>query len=581
MIQWWRVNSSRRTGLMILVFIAFLLPCLLFSVLQYHSLNGMERKTMIEVQDSLRQRLQDISLRTRASLEALAVQIMGPVYAGDIEQEKLQDIQQQLTSIWESHAEFDLAFVVVDCPCQKRQFAVFASDAGVHGFSSESFKTNLDAQAVIGLFNNASLLLNGSGQGPRDALFEQSSCGLLQNGSDGARAFVFLAILTTDRASQIGFSGIRLKPSFLTGQLLPRMIAEAATSENGSRSEPGAVVSVLDESGRDVYVNRAGPRHREISLPFSPALRQWKLGIGYQDNTVAGLARAQFRQSLILTILGLGVLLIGLALVLRTAARELNLAQAKETFVGNVSHELKTPLALIRLFGETLEMGRVDNLDEARYYGKIISRESGRLTSLINNILDFSRIEAGRRQYQSVQSDLGEICEQVLQSYEYQLHKEGFELSKRIDSRLPPILVDPEAITQAIINLLNNAMKYSARTRRIDVGVRQQGQNLLVEITDSGIGIARAEQRKIFEKFYRVSTGLVQETRGTGLGLAIVKHIVEAHRGKILVDSVPGKGSRFTIVLPIDASKRAPAAAPGTTGAQAQRGYSVAQNPHN
>src|SRR5262249_60048344 len=167
------------------------------------------------------------------------------------------------------------------------------------------------------------------------------------------------------------------------------------------------------------------------------------------------------------------------------------------------------------------------------------------------------RIEAGRRQYQVVDSDIGEILHEVLERYEYQLQSEGFEVSKEIASPLPPTLVDREAMAQAILNLLNNAMKYSGSVKRIAVRAEQRGQNVAIEIADSGIGIARAEQRRIFDKFYRVSTGLVHDTRGTGLGLAIVIHIVEAHRGRISFDSVPGKGSRFTILLPVDKAEDA------------------------
>ena len=149
-------------------------------------------------------------------------------------------------------------------------------------------------------------------------------------------------------------------------------------------------------------------------------------------------------------------------LVLRATRRELKLVEAKGTFVSNVSHELKTPLALIRLFGETLEMGRVNSEEEMRDYGRIINRESSRLTHLINNILDFSRIEAGRRKYQFVETDIGQLVDEVLESYEYQLTAAGFEVTKETQPGLPPTLLDPEAMAQALLNLLNNAIKYSA-----------------------------------------------------------------------------------------------------------------------
>ena len=582
MVTRWRGKLSRRTGLAVLAFFAFLLPCLLLSFLQYKSLRGLERKTRIEVEENLRQTLQEISLRTRAALEGVAVEAMRPVTASDTEREDLELIDQQLIKVREGRPEIDLAFIVVQCSCQKRQFAAFASDGGAHHVTGDDFKTNVDARTVIELFNNASLL-SGPGQGPRDGLFEQSSCGLLQDDSGEARTFVLLPLLSNDAATEIGFTGVRLRNSFLIGQLLPRTVAGVLNSGGSNGAGPGPVITVVDEKGTGIYASRSGSRPREITMPFSPALRQWKLGIGYADTSAARMARAQFRQNVLLTAAGLSLLLIGLMLVLRTARRELKLAEAKGTFVSNVSHELKTPLALIRLFGETLEMGRVKDLEEARDYGRIISRESGRLTSLINNILDFSRIEAGRRQYQFVETDIGQLVNEVLQSYEHHLQSNGFEVTLDIASPLQQVPIDREAMGQAILNLLSNAMKYSTGVKQIDVRVQQRDQTLAIEIADHGIGIARAEQRKIFDKFYRVSTGLVHETRGTGLGLAIVKHVVEAHSGDILVDSVPGKGSRFTILLPIDNGIASIARERDSRPSQgpAREEYTIAENPHH
>lgn len=304
-------------------------------------------------------------------------------------------------------------------------------------------------------------------------------------------------------------------------------------------------------------------------------------GIGYPDATVAALARTQFRQNLLFIALGLALLVLGLAVALRATRRELKLVEAKETFVSNVSHELKTPLALVRLFAETLEMGRVKNEEEMRDFGRIINRESNRLTQIINNVLDFSRIEAGRRKYQLVETNIAEVIEEALQSYEYQLKSSGFEVTTAIQSELPPALVDREAMTQAVLNLLNNAIKYSTDVKQIDVRIEQRGETLAVEIADRGVGIPRSEHRRIFEKFYRISIGMVHETKGSGLGLAIVRHIVEAHRGEILVDSAPGKGSRFTMLLPIARSETVSVAESLVPEATSPGGYSIAENPHH
>ncbi|HEV8485573.1 MAG TPA: HAMP domain-containing sensor histidine kinase [Blastocatellia bacterium] len=571
---------SHRTGLIVLAVLAVLLPGLLFSIVQYRSLADLESKTRVAVQESLRQTLQGVSVRTKEKLEALAVEALGHIGAAKMEQEKLDDIELRLNDIKQSHPEINLAFVVVHCPCEKRQFAVFAFEGGVDRVTPEQFKASTEARTAIDTFNNASLL-HASTQIAQGALFEQSSCALFPNSGDAAQLFVFLPLLSTDGKGQIGFAGFTLRSSFLKEQLLPQTIREVLNNADTGRSESGAVITVLDENQGEVYASRSGRRSHEISLPFSPVLRQWKLDIGYPDTTVAALARSQFRQNLAFTLLALALLTLGLALMLRATRRELKLVEAKGTFVSNVSHELKTPLALIRLFGETLEMGRVNNKEEMREYGRIISRESSRLTHLINNILDFSRIEAGRRKYRFVETDINQMIEEVLQSCEYQLKNAGFEVTKETQPGLPPVPLDREAMAQAILNLLNNAIKYSADVKRIEVSAQQRGHQLAIEVTDYGIGIPRSEQRKIFEKFYRVSTGLVHDTRGSGLGLAIVRHIIDAHRGEIIVESAPGKGSRFTILLPIEKAEGVVVTESYRTDAASTGGYGIAENPHH
>jgi signal transduction histidine kinase len=213
---------------------------------------------------------------------------------------------------------------------------------------------------------------------------------------------------------------------------------------------------------------------------------------------------------------------------------------------------------------------------------------------LINNILDFSRIEAGRRQYQFAETDVAEVVTEVMQSYERQMTNAGFEAQTNIQDNLPPALIDREALAQAVLNLVDNAIRYSDQAKRIEVSVCMRGGDIAIEIADHGIGIPRAEHQRIFEKFYRVSTGLVHDTKGSGLGLAIVKHIVEAHRGRVVVESAPGKGSRFTIRLPVIGSETTetapeplnPGAATGASTANPANpanpgGYSIAENPHH
>ena len=580
MISRARTNSSHRNRLIVLAILAVLLPALLFSAVQYRSLTDLESKTRVAVQDNLRQTLDGVSRGTKVRLEAIAADSLGSIEAVAAEQEKLADIELRLIGIKQSHPEIDLAFVVVHCPCRKRQFAIFASDAGVHRVMHDEFKTSAQARTAIDTYNNASLL-QSSAQITQGTLFEQSSCALFPDSADTAQFFVLLPLVRSDGQGQMGFKGITLRNSFIREHLLPQTIGDVLQEGDAGRYNTTPVISVRDEGASEIYTSRKGSRSSEIILPFTPVFRQWQLGIGYPDTTVAALARSQFRQNLLFIVLGLALLVLGLAVALRATRRELKLVEAKETFVSNVSHELKTPLALIRLFAETLEMGRVRNDDEMRDYGRIINRESNRLTQLINNILDFSRIEAGRRKYQFVETNIAEVIEEALQSYEYQLKNAGFDVTTGIQSNLPPVLVDREAMIQAVLNLLNNAIKYSTDVKRIEVQVEQRGEKLAVEIADCGVGIPRLEHRKIFEKFYRISTGTVHDTKGSGLGLAIVRHIVEAHRGEILVDSTPGKGSRFTILLPVAKSEEAPLTESLRPDATSPGGYSIAENPHH
>jgi len=241
----------------------------------------------------------------------------------------------------------------------------------------------------------------------------------------------------------------------------------------------------------------------------------------------------------------------GIVLTYRNVSKEMALARLKSDFVSNVSHELRTPLSLIRLYAETLEMGRLNSREKYQEYYCIIRKESERLSALINNILDFSRIEAGRKEYDFRETDLRELVRNTLDSYRYQIEQHGFSYEEKIDE-VPPLRVDREAMARSLLNLVNNALKYSQDRKYLGVKLYRENGSVKLEVIDHGIGIPHQEQHKIFEKFYRVGDPLVHNTKGSGLGLSLVRHIVQAHGGEVLVDSAPGAGSKFTIALPVN-----------------------------
>ena len=221
----------------------------------------------------------------------------------------------------------------------------------------------------------------------------------------------------------------------------------------------------------------------------------------------------------------------------------------KSDFVSNVSHELRTPLALIRMYAETLEMGRLAGEGKKQEYYATIVKETERLTHLVNNLLNFSRMEAGRRPYALAPVDLNAAVGRVLDSFSPHLKSEGFAPVVSLDPGVPPVRADLEAVQEAVINLLDNAVKYSGAQRylRVATGVGPGGP--YVEIEDHGRGIPPEYRERIFETFFRVPSGGNPGASGSGLGLSIARHIMEAHGGRIDLRSTPGKGSTFTLVF--------------------------------
>jgi len=248
------------------------------------------------------------------------------------------------------------------------------------------------------------------------------------------------------------------------------------------------------------------------------------------------------------TLLILSVLILGVVLLLRDVWRDLEWNRLRSDFVSGVSHELKTPLTLVRVYAEMLLDRR--NLPEAerRDFCQVILRESDRLTHLIETVLDFSRLERGRKQYQMQESDLAAVVAGALEDYGDHLRRSGFTLQTDLASPLPPVRLDPGAVSQAVVNLLDNAVKYSGDSTFVGVRLWASDGRVMVEVEDHGIGIPVEAQERIFQQFYRAANNAGKG--GYGLGLYLVRHIMEAHSGGVEVESEVGRGSRFRLVFP-------------------------------
>jgi two-component system phosphate regulon sensor histidine kinase PhoR len=273
------------------------------------------------------------------------------------------------------------------------------------------------------------------------------------------------------------------------------------------------------------------------------------LGISPRQVTIQDLIYEQ-KSNHILVIAIVSLLMIsGVFLIIRNMQKEAQLNQAKADFISNVSHELRTPLALIQMFAETLLLKRANSEEKQHEYIEIIHKETNRLTNIVNRILNFSRIEANKRAYHKAPTNLNDLIKEVAKDYSYHLETNEFVLSLNLPEESIAINGDHEAIYEALIILIDNAMKYSDDKKQIQIGLEHSGQLAKLYVKDEGIGIATDRLPHIFDKFYRVADQDKYVAQGTGLGLSILKHIADAHEAKIDVSSSVGQGSTFTMTF--------------------------------
>jgi len=252
-----------------------------------------------------------------------------------------------------------------------------------------------------------------------------------------------------------------------------------------------------------------------------------------------------------------GILVFGLVLTIRTVSHEMALARMKSDLVSTISHEFKSPLAAIRQLAEMLHSGRLPSEERRQKYYDILLEQSERLSLLIDNVLNLARIEEGRNEFFFEAADLGILLQEVVSSIREQVGHEGFEINFDAGKESVTAQVDRESLSQAIANLLDNAVKYSGDSKKVVVRLSVEDNQAIIAVRDSGIGIRKEELDKVFERSYRCGDELTRTGRGTGLGLSLVKEIVAAHKGSVHVESEPGKGSTFSIRLPLSRPQEA------------------------
>jgi signal transduction histidine kinase len=246
-----------------------------------------------------------------------------------------------------------------------------------------------------------------------------------------------------------------------------------------------------------------------------------------------------------------GILVFGLILTIRSVSHELELARMKSDFVSTVSHEFKSPLTSIRQLAEMLQSGRVPSEERRQKYYDVLLEQSERLALLTDNILSLAKIEEGRAEFAFETTDISILLTEVVTSIQERVRHEGFDIGFDVQGALPRLAVDRTALSQAVTNLVDNAIKYSGDSRKITVSASLEEKAVAIAVRDFGIGIDKEDIPRLFERFYRGGDELTRTVKGSGLGLTLVKEVVNTHRGNIHIESEPGKGSVFTIRLPL------------------------------
>jgi len=333
---------------------------------------------------------------------------------------------------------------------------------------------------------------------------------------------------------------------------------------SGFTVEDDIILAILDENDEIIEATHASSRQdadwhnttppgKPIALVEADSLPFWKVGIYVEDPM--SLEQLSKRKAGLRAFLIVGLILaiaFGIYLSLREARREAELARLRSDFVANVSHELRTPLSSIQIFSETLKQNRAVSQDKQDQYLDTISSESDRLARLVDNVLDFSRLERHVKDFNFQPINIGEAIESTVDAACFYAEQRGATVSLKMATDLPEIRADKEAISQMVMNLIDNAVKYSEDEGEITVNVFHRGQNIVIQVVDKGVGIDEEDMKKIFDKFYRGKNVENLGTGGTGLGLTLAKAVAIAHGGDILVKSKKGEGSRFSVLLPVE-----------------------------
>lgn len=311
--------------------------------------------------------------------------------------------------------------------------------------------------------------------------------------------------------------------------------------------------TLTDAEGHAVRGPTPRPAQRQVLRSPADTQLPWTLHVASADPR-SDLSQLAARRRLLLAGLAMMAMLVlaGGYFITRAVTRELEVARLQSDFVAAVSHEFRTPLASLRQLSELLADGRVPSEQRRQEYYLGLQRESERLHRLVENLLDFGRMEAGAEEYRLRSLEAAAVVRVVAEEFAQEAEERGYRVEIRLHDPLPRVRADQEALGRALLNLLDNAVKYSPGCKTVWIEAACENSRVAIRVRDQGLGVTPSEQEQIFKKFVRAASAQAAGAKGTGLGLAMVRHIVAAHGGEIHVESEVGAGSTFTILLPAE-----------------------------
>jgi two-component system phosphate regulon sensor histidine kinase PhoR len=513
------MKNNKKLGIILLLVVS--LPALFFSVYEIGSLNQNEK-------------------------------IIEEIYNNQLEV-ILTSVNQYSDDVAHSWAS-NLSNILVNQPSPNRHLAVYLNNyASISGFFYTNDTSFADIQLVVkpeDISNTGEqvktierlLLRNESKTEKLLNYFRGGYRKIEPLSSESSTGLAYFVFVTRDYTKRPFICGIIINTRDFVKQVLAPKI-QVLVKES-------FIVSINDDK-HNIYSSEPVQQSQLVRTKKLWLLPELKLGIVYKSKTIHQLVRERSYLNLGLIVIIDILFLIGTWFVFRSFKTELELAKMRSDFISNVSHEIRTPLALMSVYVETLLLGRLKP-DKMAEYHKIIYQETSRLTDIVNKILNFSKIEEKKYQYIFTEVDINELVEVVVERFSYHLKNSGFELNLKLDKNLPKITGDKEALIEVLVNLMDNAIKYSNIEKSVSLETLLEKNFVVFKISDKGVGINETQQKFIFDKFYRGTETEVHNIKGSGLGLAIVKHIVEGHKGQITVQSEPEKGTTFTLSFPVD-----------------------------